>query len=351
MSASLARAREATEDNSAEQVLAKAEALAADGRPREAVLYTTEQNRRLRDPKLEWRLAQFRHQAFDLFDAKGRPEWPPVAVDPFPGLQGIPEIAADDLSSDILGGAILHHGCLIVRGLVSNAEAERLKDGIDRAFAACKAARSGRPLQDTLPWYGAFPFDGDLGFARSFAESAGGVLTADSPALLFELIEYFTRSRVLEVIEEHLGERPAMSVRKSTLRRVPFDMGHPGGWHQDGAFLGADIRTVNVWLSLSDCGLDAPGLDVVPRRIPHIVETGTHGSPFSWTVGDGMVDIVSKESPVVSPVFAPGDAMLFDQLFLHRTGVRPEMTRSRWAIETWYFAPSTFPKEQIPLLM
>ena len=61
------------------------------------------------------------------------------------------------------------------------------------------------------------------------------------------------------------GERPALSANKCTLRRVPVDTNT--NWHQDGAFLGADVRTVNLWLALSDCGDDSPGLEIVPRRL------------------------------------------------------------------------------------
>ncbi len=46
-----------------------------------------------------------------------------------------------------------------------------------------------------------------------------------------------------------------------------------------------DVRTVNVWITLSPCGLDAPGLDVVPRRIDHLVETGSHGASLRLVRG------------------------------------------------------------------
>ncbi len=132
------------------------------------------------------------------------------------------------------------------------------------------------------------------------------------------------------------GERAFLSIGKSTLRIVPPDAG--AGWHQDGSFLGPDIRTVNVWLALSDCGEDAPGLDVYPRRLNGLAETGTRGAFDWWVVGDGVVEDMSQTAPVVAPVFKAGDAMLFDQLYLHRTGVRPGMTRERLAIGSWFFA-------------
>jgi mannose-6-phosphate isomerase-like protein (cupin superfamily) len=48
--------------------------------------------------------------------------------------------------------------------------------------------------------------------------------------------------------------------------------------------------------------------------------------------------------------FGPGDVLLFDHLLLHRTASGPEMTRDRHAMETWLFAPSTYPEGQIPLV-
>jgi len=59
---------------------------------------------------------------------------------------------------------------------------------------------------------------------------------------------------------------------------------------------------------------------------------------------------VAAGTPVARPVFGPGDALLFDHLLLHRTAVSPGMTRDRYAIESWFFAPSAFPVGQLPLL-
>ena len=42
--------------------------------------------------------------------------------------------------------------------------------------------------------------------------------------------------------------------------------------------------------------------------------------------------------------FRAGDALLFDHLLLHRTAVGPGMTRERYAMETWLFAPSVVPR-------
>jgi hypothetical protein len=340
-----------TEIDEASRILNQAQAMIADGAILRAIEFATKANRTRHMRELERQLAVWRTQAFSQLDvARARPVWPPVYADPFPGIDGLPQIDASALNADILGGSILHHGALWVRSLISPPEADRLRQGIDRTFEARDAFHLGTPVEETNPWYAQAPMDDSLSASRAWVESGGGAWTADAPRMLFDLIELFKDSGVVDVIADVLGERPALSIGKSTLRRVPWTT--DTDWHQDGAFLGEAVRTVNVWLCLSECGVDAPGLDVVARRLPYIVQSGSHGAHFDWSVGPGMVELLERGgADVVSPKFAAGDALLFDQLMLHRTGVRPGMTKSRWAVESWFFAPSTFPIEQGPLVL
>ncbi len=303
----------------------------------------------LADPDLLAAMVRWRHDAYaTLKHQPGPAAWPPAMPDPFPGATGIPSIAAADLTTEILGGAILHHGCLRVNGLVSAEEAARLQRGIDRGLAARDEAHAGRAPADP-GWY--VPLDMyDMADKRHWVENGGAIWTADCPPMLFDVIELFRKAGVIDRIAEYMGEPPLLSVAKSTLRRVPVTS--KTDWHQDGAFLGRETRAVNVWLALSDCGRDAPGLDVVSRRLPYVVQTGTHGAYFDWSVGEGMVSLLEEGgAPVEVPEFAAGDALLFDHLMLHRTGVQPTMTRERWAIESWFFAATDYPMEQVPLLV
>ena len=173
--------------------------------------------------------------------------------------------------------------------------------------------------------------------------------TADSPRALYELLDFFSRAGLREVLTGYLGERPALSLKKCSLRRVPADTGT--SWHQDGAFLGTDIRTVNVWVTLTGCGghYTAPALDVVPRRMAGVLPTGTPDATFSWSIGDDVAAEAIGDAPIVRPVCEPGDAMLFDEVMLHRTGIGPGLDTPRYAIETWFFAPSHYPVDQIPI--
>lgn len=273
--------------------------------------------------------------------------------DPFPGTSGIPRIAREAFSGPLLGGALAHHGCLLVEGLLDTDATRELVETVDRASAAAKRFHA---LEDKSswedPWYDPFPlprgdFIDDVG--RKFA-ATDGVWAADCPPGFDILTRAFDRAGVSAAIDTCLGEPGFLSVGKTTLRRIA-PTAPPNGWHQDGAFLGEGIRTVNCWIALTDCGVDSPGLDIVPIRSPGLFERGTRGTFFPWGVGTGVVGDVCKEYGVnvVSPVFRAGDAVFFDQLLLHCTGVRPGMTRERYAIEAWHFGASTFPMRQVPL--
>jgi len=327
-----------------------AQELADRGQFDAAVEIATIANRRERSAALERNIALWRCQAFPGLDrSQERAEWPPVFADLFSGTDTVPELPAAQLDVAHLGGGITRHGALIVRGLLSAREADYFVDGIDQAMAE-RDAGDEKKATDSC-WHCEFPLPptSKLGFTRPWLRSLGGLLLADSPRMLFDLMETLKHKRIDRLIGDYLGERPVVSVGKSTLRRVSITAGVD--WHQDGAFLGGDTRTVNLWIALTDCGVDAPGLDIVPRRLNGIVGTGSHGAEFDWSVGNEMAMKTAAGRAVVSPHFRAGDAIFFDQLLLHRTGVRPCMVRERWAIETWFFAPSTYPMEQVPLVI
>jgi hypothetical protein len=138
-----------------------------------------------------------------------------------------------------------------------------------------------------------------------------------------------------------------LSAQKCTLRKVEPEL--PGHWHQDGKFLG-QVRALNVWLSLSRCGDQAPGLDVVPRRIDRLLASGAEaGTMFPIHIPDELVVEAAGDAGILRPIFEPGDALLFDELFVHETGSDPDMPNPRYAIESWFFGPSAFPGDYAPL--
>jgi hypothetical protein len=331
-------------------------ALAAHNRHFEAIALLTASNRSSLDAETEALLVRLRHQAFaQLPRSVSTTEWPPELPDPFPRVTGQPpEIEPSQLTADVLGGALLHHGCLLVRGLVSELQALELVEDTDRSFRA-RQESSQESVDETRPWL--VPFDPEPGYPtlndtlRQFHIDVGAVLAGESPRSLFHVIEAYEQNDVIDAIEGYLGERPAISLNKCVLRHTAFLEPSNPTWHQDGAFLGAGVRSVDVWLSLSHCGgeSDTPGLEILPRRVHEILDTGQE--VHAKAVTRAQVDAVTGNTPIMRPVFAPGDGLLFDERFLHRTGLDPGMTGERRAIETWFFAPSSFPKAYIPIAL
>jgi hypothetical protein len=329
--------------------------LVAGGRLLEAVRVLSARVDEVPNPKIERRLVNLRHMAFYERPAEpGRSSWPPVVPDLFADGDGLPEVTPGRLDAERLASGITHHGCLLVRGLVPRGRAEALARDVDDVFEAADRKTPDVPVSETLPWYaplrvppeneGPYPLHLD----RPWAREGGGVYAADSPRGLRHLISTFDDVGLLDLLTQYFGERPALSVKKCTFRKVPVDSDH--NWHQDGAFLGS-VRAVNAWVALSPCGVDAPSLDIVGRRLDRLAETGTRGAVFKWSVGPEVVQEVADGAPIVRPVFDVGDVLLFDEYNLHRTGVSADMTRPRHAIESWFFAPSAFPLEQIPLAL
>ena len=104
-----------------------------------------------------------------------------------------------------------------------------------------------------------------------------------------------------------------------------------------------DVRSLNLWLSLSRCGDEAPGLDIVPRRLDTLVATRTDEAVLSYQVSQRKAEEAAGDTPIVRPIFEPGDALFFDELFLHQTGSDPAMPNPRFAIESWFFGAVRLP--------
>lgn len=331
----------------------------------------SELNRRRPDPEIERRLIELRRFAFSEPSPADQPAtWPPRVPDLFPDETGIPEIPRSEVTGDALRSAVFHHGALLVRGLLDTVSAEGLVEKIDQVLEDRRAYHAGQATVTTNSSF--VPFDApsdtasrdtqeftrDLAYGRALLDAQGCVLAIDAPRVFFELVERFDQAGVGELARSFFGEQPAILGKKWTLRRASPDLNDEDryrdipvsnpGWHQDGAFMG-DVRSLNVWVALSECGDDAPSIDIVARRLEGIVETGTHGAPFAWAVGEATAGRVANGA-IVRPRLSPGDALLFDHLLLHKTDNRPGMTRSRYAIEAWFAAGSSYPPDQMPMI-
>jgi hypothetical protein len=310
------------------------------------------------DRALAERLVDLRIQAYDHLDwPDPHDHWPPAHDGRFDSVAGFPEIEAAELDVENLKAGILGRGGLIVRGLMSEDRIAPMRENIDRVLQARMDFANDAPGKDDNPWYyrspsvagGPTQFRGGERYTN-----IGSVWSVDSPPTAFQLIEFYREIGLPALLHDYFGEDAVLSVRKWVVRCAAPNNGASSGWHQDGYFLGdaSAIRTANLWIALTDCGgdADAPGLEIIAGGERKIYETGTRGAPFNWTVGQGIVDDIAQTNPVQCPRFNAGDALFFDHFNLHRTGFGLDHTRNRYAVETWFFAGSTAPRKQQPVL-
>ncbi|MCH7788514.1 MAG: phytanoyl-CoA dioxygenase family protein [Acidobacteria bacterium] len=296
------------------------------------------------DEALERRLIESRYAAFFELDLDLKTGPPEISGDPLPLDQGLPSATLEGLDGQTVRKGILAGGCVLIRNAIARDLVAELSNGIDRALADMASESQGAYYSPFSPEQKMV-----LGIQRKWASACSSMLASDSPRVLGQTIAAYRASGLHRVISEYLGERPACSMKKTVLRRVDVDSATD--WHQDGAFMGVGLNSLNVWLNLTDCGKTAPGLDLVPRRLDSLVETGTPGANFEWSAAPDKVAEAAGDIDTVRPDFKAGDIVLFDELCLHRTAVAPEMRESRRAIEMWCFPPSRYPSTQIPLVL
>ncbi len=302
------------------------------------------------DPVSERELVQLRHRAFDLLDKQpGKASWPPAYADPVPEsariTDEVPTIDGSDLTADVVGGALTRRGCLRVNQLVDATTVTNLREMIDTAFDDRERAHQNEDIDDTLSYA---PFSGRRVDGAGFRDSVF-VRVSDVPRSMRVLTDIFERSGLRSAVTSYFGERPAMIADKWVLRRSPTG-GKAHDYHQDGAFLGDGIRTMNCWIALSDCGpgTGRPSMDFVPRRFP-LLPSGENAI-FNWSLNPDTVEQHLPDAPVVSPVFSAGDALIFDEVLPHRTGVGTDLG-PRYAIESWFVAPSSYQSHHVPFVL
>ncbi len=268
----------------------------------------------------------------------------------------IPEVEAGALTIDVLRENIGRHGSLIVRKLFTPQEVECLIPAIDRVLDACENnSRRGREVS-TDAYFN--PPDNllsimpnrekELRNTRNFHRDSGSAMCIEAPSVAESLLAWYERHGLKSLMAQYLGETPCLTAKKWVLRRSLLPVAE-AGWHQDGAFMGTDINSLNMWLPLNECGgrTGAPGMDVLPRRLTSIASA--EGAQFDWSVSTNQVTSESGDNPLLCPVFNAGDAFFFDHFFLHRTQYGIDFSKIRYAVETWFFGETAFPKNQIPL--
>ncbi len=279
-----------------------------------------------------------------------------VWADPFPEVKNkIPEIAAKDLNVERLAGGVRHHGSLIVRNLISEQMADRLSSGIDKVMNHSDTFFKNIRKENNpgTRWFNPVSKNSldDFGKGVKMMQKSGSMYALYSPRVSTDLIAVFERIQLKKMLEQYFEEQPCFSIKKWVLRKMT-PLASPTDWHQDGAFMGKEIKSMNLWMALNDCGAgtDSPGMDFIPKRLHDIAPTGTEGAMFNWSVSRKYIADTFTDPMPERPSFKKGDAIFFDHMNLHCTSYSEDFKQQRYAIETWFFAQSSAPEKQLPAI-
>lgn len=246
----------------------------------------------------------------------------PTVTDVFAGIRGLPEIAADELTGSTIAAGILHHGALLVRGLYRAPHLQRLAELV----ASQEEANRG----DNAP-------------------------LACTPTTFFNLLEIYRESGLLSAVATYLDGQPLLLAERTKLRhyRVEKDMQAAIPWHQDINFFGKRTYAVNCWAAVTSCGAGNPGLGIIPtgveRRFGWKEEDGLAPLDYSRGAPPDLFGELIAEHPAVYPVLEPGDALLFDEMTVHRTAGKVWKLSEQIVTVGWFFRPSGFPEWGTPL--
>ncbi|MFY7962426.1 MAG: hypothetical protein ACOVVK_20280 [Elsteraceae bacterium] len=251
-----------------------------------------------------------------------------------------PIIEAKNLTSPLFKTLMRRHSCVMVRGLLGMVDALKLRAIAAETYqiydATYEATKDGAPPaeQNYLHPDAYVASRSEMRNFRNF----GSLLLSFCPMAAGSIIPILSHSVVRPCVEDYFGAPIGLSVnsssvrlseRASTVRRV---------FHQDGNFLGGeDAETINCWIALDPCGVNAPSMEVYPQRVGELLPAGEEGSIVPWEIDEATVyGRLGKENAWI-PEFRPGDAFLFDHTHVHRTHATPTMTKDRFALECWMF--------------
>jgi hypothetical protein len=218
---------------------------------------------------------------------------------------------------------------------------------VDFEYQKLKAAHSGDGLTAASPVVA--PGQRYVPTASSF--TVGAVFSEED---LRGMLSGIDGSPVGAWITEELQGCGACNLDQAWIRRQYAPQHYPPlhaphRWHQDGA-LGFDflaypdgkfpsdalLPMVTCWIALGSCGVDAPGLEIVRRRIQGLLAPAE--------LADESVRGRFAPAEFWRPELEGGDAIVFRGDILHRTHVMPSMQKDRTSIELRFFAAENLPK-------
>jgi phytanoyl-CoA hydroxylase len=230
-------------------------------------------------------------------------------------LKGIDGFAAYDRDPAECRAYFDEHGFLAIEGAFTPEEVQSSLDGLLDLI-------DGR-----RPDYRHIQFEAQ---ARGVLHTLPAEQKQDLVRKIFHFVDYDARLRaiaehpkMLAVVEELIGERPALYESKALLK--PPMIGREKPWHQDHAYwnLPLDSKVVTIWIALDAATTDNGCLFVIPGS--HREGPVVHFRRRDWQICDSDV----HTGRIMAAPLAPGGCLIFHSMLHHGTPANASPQRRR----------------------
>lgn len=257
-----------------------------------------------------------------------------------------PEFGADHAPAAI-AHAVRECGCALVRGLFPAALAAHWRTLAAQNFTLLDCLKRDSQASDLdVGFLDESPREVEVSGTRIKTSVAvwSGIdpgFYAKNPGFFQHSVLHRLAGSALVPILQALFDGPvALSHDASRVRRHAPAIAHQRlHLHQDAASADYGGRlVVTCWTPFMDCGRDAPGLQVYPRRLDTLLPT----KRAKWHAREDALHPLKAD--LWQPVFAAGDALLFTATTLHGTYLTDDMTAWRTSLDVRAHRPGLGPR-------
>jgi len=231
------------------------------------------------------------------------------------------EIDACELSSKTGGEMLARFGVILARNIYPRDWVIQVGSQVDHTYALLGALKQRGALgQNESRWLESRSFQVDL------LNDMDGAVTAKLAAPVAPLAEAALGGKVAVSPFSFVRRVEPDDVETGDALRLPF--------HQDQKILQSNL--INIWTPFRDCGVTAPSLEVVARRLITLEANQTHeGSLYGRLGVEIPADKVIKDHPraLFAPPLSAGDALIFLGTTIHRTHIVPGMSERRDSVD------------------
>lgn len=246
-----------------------------------------------------------------------------------------PDYQADRIDPTRFLKGIKQQGCCLIRGALDTAALGTYYDQAAAAYAFREEQRARGELPES--------------FMRNFYE-VGHTLPQDLDPVggVDGFIDLFVQSPLRRLMKAAMGPKVAFILNNTLPRRCdPAGIVPKTPFHQDATFLGDKVFIINFWTPLQDCGITAPGLEVVTRPIQETEPPPNYDKEelfYYDRMGLEEDKVIEKYGADMlwHPEMKRGDVLAFTDMTIHRTYVTEQMADDRISMEV-RFASATAP--------